>query len=64
MGSKYSLCLIDPKYVELSKYRKKAMAYANSPREAMELLTLLKMKMTSRYQEMEKAEVNNFDLLT
>ncbi len=63
MGSKYSLCLIDPKYVELSKYRKKAMAYANSPREAMELLTLLKMKMTSRYQEMEQAEVNNFDLL-
>lgn len=63
-GKDYSLALIDPKYVELSMYKKKAMAYANTPSEALQMLTLLEEKMRMRYADMEKAGVNNIDLLT
>jgi len=54
-GRSHSLVLIDPKYVELSDYRKRAMAYGNTAREAVDLLTKMKIKMTERYQEMEVA---------
>jgi DNA segregation ATPase FtsK/SpoIIIE-like protein len=40
------------------------MAYANSPEDSYKLLGLLKEKMVARYQDMEKAEVNNIELLT
>ena len=40
------------------------MAYANNPEDSYKLLELLKEKMMARYQDMEKAEVNNIDLLT
>lgn len=45
-------------------YKKKAMAYANTPSEALQMLTLLEEKMRMRYADMEKAGVNNIDLLT
>lgn len=63
-GKTHSLVLIDPKYVELSDYKKRAMAYGNTAYESMDILTKMSMEMTKRYQDMEKAWVNNIELLT
>lgn len=53
------LAIVDPKYVELTRYRKDAMMYGNAPVDAYVLLARIKEMMMERYSAMEKLWVSD-----
>lgn len=55
------LVIIDPKRVELVKYKQDTLLYGVESADALEILKQLILEMEDRYGRMERAEVNNIE---
>lgn len=55
------LACIDPKMVELTKFKKRSVMFGTRPDEALEILQSLEREMMARYQTMSDRWVNNID---
>lgn len=55
------LVIIDPKRVELTKYKRETLLYGVESADALEILKQLILEMEHRYERMERADVNNIE---
>lgn len=58
-SKEHSLILIDPKYVELSRFREKAEIYGSTANDSWQILDSLTQEMERRYKSLESEGVND-----